>query len=82
MRLEAVADVVPGPPQGDRTVVVDLDQEGVEAVTELRASGFEGRVVAFFSHVNEELGAAATDVGAEVHPRGRFWRNLASILEP
>ena len=80
MRLEAVAEVVPGPPQEGLTAVIDLDEAGAGVVDDLRAEGFEGRVIGFFSHVNEELGAAAAAAGADVYPRGRFWRDLEAIL--
>lgn len=62
-------------------VVLDLDETGTETVEALRAGGFEGRVVGFFSHVNESLGARASTLGVDVFPRGRFWREARAILE-
>ena len=62
--------------------VVDLDVVGVGGVEELRRAGFEGRIVGFFSHVNEALGAAAAAAGVEVFPRGRFWREARALLDP
>ena len=60
-------------------VVVDLDEAGVAAV-ELAMQANAQRVVAFFSHVDADLGEEARRAGAEVYPRGRFWRDLADIL--
>jgi hypothetical protein len=84
LRLEAVADVSvtspAHPPEASETAVIDLDAAGADAVAELRAAGFDGRIVGFYSHVQEELGAAAAAAGAEIYPRGRFWRELATIL--
>jgi hypothetical protein len=61
-------------------VVLDLDEVGVEPLASLRAAGYEGRVVGFYSHVDEALGERAQSAGIEVHRRGRFWRQLAEIL--
>ena len=60
--------------------VVDLDEAGADAVVSLRRAGFSGRVIGFFSHVDEALGRTASEAGAEVYPRGRFWRELGSIV--
>ncbi len=60
-------------------VVIDLDEHGAESVTELRAR-FDGRIVGYYSHVNRELGAAAQAAGAEIYPRGAFWKDLSQIL--
>lgn len=61
-------------------VVLDLDQvEDVAAWVET-AGPLPGRVLGFFSHVQEEKGAAARAAGIEAHPRGRFWRRLAALL--
>ena len=60
--------------------VVDLDERGVEPVMALRQAGFGERVVGFFSHVDATLGRAAAEAGVETYPRGRFWRELESIV--
>jgi hypothetical protein len=91
-RLEAipgVAAVVPvGSPealpdlQPDDVLVVDLDEGGgalVEQLSRLRP-GPTARVVGFFSHVDTELGKAATAAGISAYPRGRFWADPATIL--
>lgn len=65
-------------------VVVDLDEGGPEVLEELAAARERGllprRVLGYFSHVSQEVGAAARDAGVEVYPRGRFWRELTSLL--
>ena len=78
LRPDAVTeDLAPYP-----VAVVDLDEAGAEGVTALRRAGFRGRIVGFFSHVDEGLGRRATDAGAETYPRGRFWREAEKILAP
>jgi len=80
-----VASSASPPPPGDFSlVVVDLDRGGRAAlawVDALRGEGFEGRVVGFFSHVDEEAGRTAAEAGITVFPRGRFWRELPRLLE-
>jgi hypothetical protein len=65
-------------------VVLDLDAGGRALLEELdraRAGGLvHGRVIGYFSHVDEELGRAARAAGCEALPRGRFWRTLAEVL--
>ena len=75
--LEGVAKAVADIPAD--AVVVDLDEVGADAIEAARNAGAR-RIVAFFSHVNAELGRAAEAAGAEVYPRGRFWRSLPEIL--
>jgi hypothetical protein len=65
-------------------VVLDLDTGGAQLVAELeaaRAAGLvRGRVVGYFSHIDEALGVTARGAGCEAFPRGRFWRTLPEIL--
>ena len=70
------------PPDLDdyRLAVVDLDESGVEGIASLRRAGFRNRIVGFFSHVDEELGRRAIEAGAETYPRGRFWREVGTII--
>ena len=59
-------------------IVVDLDSVGEQGLSNIE---LRGRTVGFFSHVDESLGRAAEQAGIEVWPRGRFWRELPTILE-
>lgn len=63
-------------------VVVDLESPGLEIASVIRVTGKnEIPVVAYASHVREQLLASATQVGCtEVHPRSRFNAQLNSIL--
>lgn len=63
-------------------IVLDLDQLGPEGATRwARFARDRGiRLLGFFSHVDEELGRAATDLGIETFRRGRFWREALPIL--
>ena len=65
-------------------VVVDLDACGAAILPRLeaaRAAGLlQGRVLAFYSHVDEALGDAARAAGCEALPRGRFWRTLPELV--
>lgn len=67
----AVRDGADGPPL---LVVVDLDREGVPQ----HLGG--GRIVGYYSHVNEAAAAAAAAQGIEAIPRGRFWRTIDELL--
>ena len=64
--------------------VVDLDagrEKVLEALSRARPSGcVPPRVVGFYSHVDRELGQQATAAGVAAFARGRFWRELESIL--
>lgn len=64
-------------------VVIDLDEVGAEALAATpQDSGSESpMVVAFFSHVDAALGESARAAGVEALPRGRFWRELPSLVE-
>lgn len=57
-------------------VVVDLSRPGVLDVL----PALTARVVAFGSHVDTELLAAARATGAEVLPRSRFFADPAAVL--
>ena len=60
--------------------VLDLDEVGVEPAASLKERGFTGRILGFYSHVDETLGASAAAAGIEAYRRGRFWRELGEIL--
>ena len=67
-----------------RLVVVDLNSRNqpVATIERIRATQKELRVVAFLSHVQTELAAAARAAGCtEVMPRSVFTQNLAAILQ-
>lgn len=68
-RLGAARDREPTP----ALAVVDLTL--VDDASEL--TGLAGHVIAFGSHVDEEVLAAATAAGAEALPRSVFFRRLA-----
>jgi DNA-binding NarL/FixJ family response regulator len=63
-------------------LIVDLNARGsIEAIEKLRAAGNALPVIAFFSHVQAELGERARVAGCEqVMPRSKFTRELAEIL--
>ena len=67
---------------GTSLLIVDLNARGsIEAVEKLRATGITLPVIAFFSHVQTELGERARAAGCEqVMPRSKFSRDLAEIL--
>ena len=71
-----MADVPPGTSDTD-VVVIDLDETEPDG---LPGPGSAGRVIGYFSHVDEGTGAAAREAGIETYTRGRFWRDLDSIL--
>ena len=92
--LEAARDldVVTTPPvgftgalEGAAILVLDLDEGGEEALGELSAAGAAGStpatVVGFMSHVDRDLGRAAREAGCRPIARGRFWTDLAEILQ-
>lgn len=80
--LEALAETVRTTPA--EFLVLDLDWGGlplVEAASRLdRVDAPSLRVLAFFSHVDESLGAAAKQEGFESFARGKFWRSLDDLL--
>jgi DNA-binding NarL/FixJ family response regulator len=64
-------------------VIVDLNArcDAAGAIGRWRAAGNEARVVAFVSHVQTELAERARAAGgAEVMPRSKFTRELATLL--
>ena len=63
-------------------LIVDLNARGsIEAIENLRAAGITLPMIAFFSHVQAELGERARVAGCEhVLPRSKFARELAEIL--
>ena len=75
-----VSGALPGDLGTYEVVVIDLDETGTDPIAELRGSGFAGRIVGFFSHVDEDLGRRAEQAGIEAIRRGRFWREAAEIL--
>lgn len=64
-------------------VVIDLDEVGAGVLAAVPSdSGSESpMVVAYFSHVDVALGESARQAGVEALPRGRFWRELPSLVE-
>lgn len=65
--------------------VLDLDEGGesvLATVTDAVASGSlpPASVIAYFSHVDVDLGRKATDLGLRALPRGRFWRELRDLI--
>jgi DNA-binding NarL/FixJ family response regulator len=67
---------------GTSLLIVDLNARGsIEAIEKLRAAGITLPVIAFFSHVQAELGERARAAGCEqVMPRSKFARELPEIL--
>ena len=64
-------------------VVIDLDEVGAEplAAAQQNSGSASPMVVAYFSHVDAALGESAREAGVEALPRGRFWRELPSLVE-
>ena len=85
--LAATKDNLPGRLEGNsvRLLVLDLDRGGkelIDAVSALRDADVDlPRVLAYFSHIDEDLGASALSSGFEAYPRGRFWRSLDELLD-
>lgn len=73
-------------PEDSDVLVVDLDAGGpavLAEIVDLRAgSRTPDRVVAFYSHVDEEAQLSAAEAGIAALPRGRFWRTLPDVLQP
>ena len=67
-------------------LVLDLDAGGPALLERLGAARLEGnlppRVIGFFSHVDVDLGRAAAEAGVDAFPRGRFWRDVPTLLRP
>lgn len=65
-------------------VIVDMDTESVdvvEAVRSAKAAPGAPRVVAYLSHVRQDLAAAAREAGAdEVLPRSQFVQRLPDLI--
>lgn len=69
--------------QQAKLVIVDLNahQSPLETVASLRAGDSEIPIIAFFSHVQTDLGIRARDAGCtEVMPRSKFTKQLAAIF--
>ena len=80
-RLDAApAERLPDDLGAYEVAVLDLDEVGIEPAASLRERGFGGRILGFYSHVDETLGADASAAGIETYRRGRFWRELSEIL--
>ena len=77
---EALAEAARTP--GTSLLIVDLNARGsIEALEKLRAAGSALPVIAYFSHVQAELGERARAAGCEqVMPRSKFARELPEIL--
>ncbi len=67
-----------------RTVLVDMSCDGIspeEAIRRLKSRFPKARVVAFYSHVQTELGNQARSAGADdVWPRSAFVQRLSQVL--
>lgn len=67
-----------------RLVIIDLGQNGLDLpriVSEVHSKSPSARIVAFGSHVNEVLLAAARDAGCdEVMPNSQFDRTYVEML--
>ncbi len=65
-------------------LLLDLNCDGLDCIgviRSVRAAANPPRIVAFFSHVQEELGARALQAGADrVIPRSRFVKELPELL--
>lgn len=65
-------------------VLVDLDEGRAEILATTRAAldsgSLRGEAIAFFSHVDEDLGKRALELGIRALPRGRFWRELPELV--
>ena len=65
-------------------LILDLDRgrEGaLDVLDHLRASDLlPPEVVAFVSHIDENLASTARERGYETWPRGRLWRSLEEVL--
>lgn len=92
-RAEGLGTTVARTPSGVRTaldrggvalVVVDMNSAAGEAAESIRTAKLHAsapRVLAFYSHVDEELARTARAAGAhDVLPRSQFSRDLQSIL--
>lgn len=67
-------------------LVLDLDAGGRDLLAVLETARSKrllpGRVIGYFSHVDEDLGRAAAAAGIDAFPRGRFWRDVQTLLRP
>src|SRR5271170_3013900 len=75
-----VAEVAKG---AAKLVVVDLNarSQPIEAIERLHAMGLAIPLVAFLSHIQQDLAERARAAGCrEVMPRSKFTRDLATIL--
>jgi DNA-binding NarL/FixJ family response regulator len=66
-----------------KLVIVDLNarSQPIQTVEKIRSAKNTVRVVAFLSHVQQDLAAQARAAGCdEVMPRSSFTQNLAAIL--
>ena len=92
LEVAGAAEVVTTTPTGFRShlttaslLILDLDEGGLEALTELGEARTAGEapadVIGFLSHVDRDLGRAAREAGCRAVARGRFWTHLPEILE-
>jgi len=65
-------------------LILDLDSGGAGLLDDLKgalAKGLPpGRVVGFYSHIDDELRRGALEAGCTPLPRGRFWRELGDTI--
>jgi len=82
--LSIALDMAPAGDGGSTLVIVDLNASGdpLEAIRRMKARPAPPRVIAYVSHVQADLAAAAREAGAdEVMPRSAFSMNLPAILK-
>ena len=81
--LTTALDMAPATDGRNTLVIVDLNASGdpLEAIRRMKARAAPPRVIAYVSHVQADLAAAAREAGAdEVMPRSAFSMNLPAIL--
>jgi hypothetical protein len=65
-------------------LILDLDGGGRELLARVEEARAERvlpeRVIAYFSHIDEEMAEAASLSAVHALPRGRFWRELPELL--
>ncbi len=65
------------------TVIIDLDRGGEEVLPTIGALAESNpglRILGFFSHIAPEIADRARTAGCTPYPRGRFYRELSTLL--
>ena len=63
--------------------IIDMAIESLDpaqAITEIKQQHPQARIIAFFSHVNDDQKRAAQSAGAETMPRSQFVQQLPDLL--